>query len=187
MFISTQNNSWIYNIPFSSLNSSLNLKSSNFFISEAKYLPKTNKSISLMKTNNEEGLIINNSPKKMNLSKRIKLPVLGKDLYIHNLYHKKEQNDTQKLLSKKNKIITYPHLASISSNMRKDLPNISFLQFQYMNTLFKENISKEKIGSKKIYLSGRKLNFNDVIKHKVNLPKPIYKKRKLDLNEIVNI
>ena len=38
-----------------------------------------------------------------------------------------------------------------------------------------------------IYLYGTKLNFDDVIKHKVNLPKPIYKKRKLDLNEIVNI
>ena len=187
MFISTQNNSWNYNIPFSSLNSSLNLKSSNFFISETKYLPKTNKSISIIKKNNEEELIINNSPKKMNLTKRIKLPVLGKDLYIHNLYHKKEQNDIQKLLSKKNKIIAYPHLASISSNLRKDIPNISFLQLQYMNTLFKENISKEKIGSKKIYLNGTKLNFIDEIKHEINLPKPICKKRKLDLNEIVNI
>lgn len=56
-----------------------------------------------------------------------------------------------------------------------------------MSNLFKKNISKEKIGSKKIYLSGRKLNFNDVIKHKVNLPKPIYKKRKLNLNEIANM
>ena len=140
-----------------------------------------------MKTNNEEGLIINNSPKKMNLSKRIKLPVLGKDLYIQNLYYKKIENDNQKLLSKKNKKQIYPQLTSISSNKRNDLPKISFLQFQYMSNLFKKNISKEKIGSKKIYLSGRKLNFNDVIKHKVNLPKPIYKKRKLNLNEIANM
>ena len=70
----------------------------------------------------------------MNLIKLIKLSVLGNYLYIQNLYHKKEQNDTQKLLSTKNKIKTYPHFTSISSNMRKDLSNISFLQFEYMNS-----------------------------------------------------
>ena len=123
----------------------------------------------------------------MTLSKNIKLPVLEKDLYIQNLYYKKIENDNQKLLSKKNKKQIYPQLTSISSNKRNDLPKISFLQFQYMSNLFKKNISKEKIGSKKIYLFGRKLNFNDVIKHKVNLPKPIYKKRKLNLNEIANM
>ena len=186
MFISTQNNSWNYNIPFSSENSTLILKP-NFFISETKYLPKTNKTIALIKKNKEKELLSNNSFKKMTLSKNIKLPVLEKDLYIQNLYYKKIENDNQKLLSKKNKKQIYPQLTSISSNKRNDLPKISFLQFQYMSNLFKKNISKEKIGSKKIYLSGRKLNFNDVIKHKVNLPKPIYKKRKLNLNEIANM
>ena len=43
--------------------------------------------------------------------------------------------------------------------MRKDLPNISFLQFQYMNTLLKEKISKEKIGSKKNIFIWYKIKF----------------------------
>ena len=124
----------------------------------------------------------------MTLSKNIKLPVLEKDLYIQNLYYKKIETLIKIIIQKINKYSNEKiKLTSISSNKRNDLPKISFLQFQYMSNLFKKNISKEKIGSKKIYLSGRKLNFNDVIKHKVNLPKPIYKKRKLNLNEIANM
>ena len=55
-----------------------------------------------------------------------------------------------------------------------------------MNTLFKDNISKDKIGSKQIYLLGAKVIFKNPIKKKITLPKPIYTNRRLNFLEIAN-
>lgn len=56
-----------------------------------------------------------------------------------------------------------------------------------MKTLFKNNISLDKIGKKNIFISGRKINFEEEKKLKIKFPKPILKKRKLNLFTISNI
>lgn len=54
-----------------------------------------------------------------------------------------------------------------------------------MKTLFKNNISKDKKGKKKILLFGKQLNFKEEIKPKIKFP--IYKKRKIDFINFTNI
>ena len=185
MYVSTENNSWKYSIPLSLLNSTQSLETShNFFISETKYFPNLKNKYILHK-NNLEKIPKDNIVHKNIKSNNINLPILGKDLYLQQLYRKR--NIKRKgYLKKENKSYNYEILRNISRSKRKDLSNISNLQFQYMNTLFKDNISKDKIGSKQIYISGAKVIFKNPTKKKITLPKPIYTNRRLNFLEIAN-
>ncbi len=89
-------------------------------------------------------------------------------------------------LNKRNNLNYYPQLNYVlNSNRDKDIS--SFFQFEYMKTLFKNNISLDKIGKKNIFISGRKINFEEEKKPIIKFPKPILKKRKLNLFTISNI
>ena len=187
MKIFSENNSCKYfNIP-NSLNKSnkiLNSKASTFFLSET-FLnkSKSNKTISIDKKINENEINYNY---KCNFKRKIKLPVLGNNL---NNQSKNKRNDNFKekmKLNKRNHLNYYPQLNYVI-NSDKDKDISSFFQFEYMKTLFKNNISLDKLGKKNIFISGRKINFEEEKKLKIKFPKPILKKRKLNLFTISNI
>jgi hypothetical protein len=56
-----------------------------------------------------------------------------------------------------------------------------------MNDLIKNRISKNKLENKRLLLSGKKININEIEKPKVTIPKPKYILRKKDLISIVDL
>lgn len=186
MYISTESNEWGYKIPIYLSDSSTSTKSRFFFISE--YLSrnkKLNKSQNIRNNNlkNETNLYNNYS---QNHFQKLKFQLLIKDIQIDKIYKNRDYIKRSNKLRKTRKAFPYPHLVNVKPNIQNQTHS-SLYQFNYMNDLIKNRISKNKLENKRLLLSGKKININEIEKPKVTIPKPKYILRKKDFISIVDL